>query len=99
VFAGQDNWFGLILVPGANPLQISANWGDGTSSAYPDSIYEQDFFFRHNYPAAGTYTATITVADINGGVSGVQFVTTVLVPPTLVARANPTLALTYDSQQ
>ncbi|MEK7650716.1 MAG: hypothetical protein AAB364_02510 [Patescibacteria group bacterium] len=96
VFTNQNNfwysWTNINTVTSA-----SVEWGDGTQTS--GQVNQWGVSFQHTYTHSGTYTATFYSSDVNGNQAQVSVAVSVTGAPTVTAQPNPTLALTYDSNQ
>jgi PKD repeat protein len=76
--------------PGANDTHTAlVDWGDGSTTAatVAQGAGGGSLSAAHTYAAPGTYTATVTVTDDDGGEASATVVVTVNAPPTVSVPA------------
>ena len=71
---GAHTVAGSFTDPGADAWTATVDWGDGSSPGQA-MLSGHDFSLVHVYPAAGTFTVTVTIADDDAVGSTTQTVT------------------------
>jgi hypothetical protein len=83
---------GSFTDPGADTWTATVNYGDGSGVQPLALAPNKTFSLSHVYADNGSYTATVTVIDDDGGVGGDILQITVLnVPPTVEAGTDQTI--------
>ncbi len=83
--------FGVSAVAGVEPYTYAWSFGDGQSTPSPTPY--------HTYTAPGSYNASVTVTDSHAGTPDVTVANvTVVVNPTLLARASASPTVAVQSQ-
>lgn len=78
---------GSFTDPGADVFTGSVNWGDGSTA--PLALSGNNFSLSHTYASAGTFTATVSITDDDGGTGTTSAVVTVINSPPVAVAGGP----------